>query len=191
MPTTRPKRRREGSACGMSVRSLRALLFLPLWLVASCGGSSVGSQAVSKHSSTPVSGAPTSASSPFIAPNASPSPTPSRLPGSNAIAPADATSPAAGICAQPASGAVYTILFNTDTADPRCGHARPSQHLRIISRLSRSATVTVGYRTFTVPGRATVQVPGQVGTFLAPGHHFVHVSAYAGSGPEILVDNSG
>ena len=187
MPTTIQKRRRKVSAHCMSVRSLRALLLLPVWLVASCGGSSVGSQTDSGHLSPTASVAPALASPAPIDPNASPS----RSPGSSAIAPADASSPAAGICAEPASGAAYAIFFNTDTANPRCGHARPSQHLKIISRLSRSTTVTVGYRTFTVAGGETVQVPGQVGTFLAAGHHFVHVSAYAGSGSELLVERTG
>ena len=98
-------------------------------------------------------------------------------------APADAATPAGGICAE-AQGAEAVVSFNPGFPDPTCLIVTPDQRLRLVNRLDEPVAVSLGsVSAILEPGSEGVVGP-RFGDYLAPGVHFLEESAYEGD-PEI------
>lgn len=105
-----------------------------------------------------------------------------------ALAPADSSSstPAAGICDAP-KGRVVTVALTPDVPSPRCVAVRCPQRLAFRNDSDRTARVHVPtFSTRRVRPGATTVYRRAVRTYLAPGHHSVRVSLYAGGGVEVM-----
>jgi peptidoglycan hydrolase-like protein with peptidoglycan-binding domain len=103
--------------------------------------------------------------------------------GERALAPAEATTPAAGICGR-ADGAHATITLEPDVPRPRCVAVSPTQRLRVENG-PLPATVELAGSTVDLAPDEGATIGPEFGTYLAPGVHTVHVSIYGGSGPEL------
>lgn len=104
--------------------------------------------------------------------------------GPSGLAPAESAAPAAGVCSD-ASGPTATLVMRADVPSPRCLRVTTTQQLELVNASSDPITVEIGTRTADVPVGASVTVWPPFGAFLAPGVHTVHVSIYAGAGPQI------
>ena len=117
---------------------------------------------------------------------ASPTPVATATATPTAIAqkPADADSPAAGICADVPAGDVVTVALNVDVPDPRCVKVIPLQRLRVVNNTGQAITVELGrFRVEMAPGGEQT-LDASFGEYLAPGVHRVKTSAPPG-GPEL------
>ena len=101
----------------------------------------------------------------------------------SALKPADAQSPAAGICAGPLQATLVNIDINVDTPNPRCVKVTGKQQLQITNNLNQNIKVAVGQFNVTVKPQETQVIGTTFGSYLAPGVHFITVDG--GPGPEI------
>ena len=104
------------------------------------------------------------------------------------LAPAEADSPAAGICSYAPEKAVVSAEIFADIPSPRCLKVTPGQQLQVINRSDVAVQVQIGGLSASLqPGEQhTFETP--FGDYLAPGVHTTLAKPY--SGPEIwLVEN--
>jgi len=102
--------------------------------------------------------------------------------GSPSLKPADAPGPVAGACASPPAGDVVTITINADVPSPRCSKILPAQRVRVANGTNGPVRVQLARFDVTLPPGSTETFDAPVGTYLAPGVHFVWASQYPGSG---------
>lgn len=104
----------------------------------------------------------------------------------HALAPPDATQPAAGICLDPQPGGMATFTLAIDTPQPRCGKVLAAQRLRLINATSSSITVTVDISEYQLAAGAAQTFDPAFGVMWQSGVHFLHTPFYGeGGGPEI------
>jgi hypothetical protein len=105
-------------------------------------------------------------------------------PTTNTLVPADAKTPAAGVCAT-VTGKVVTVTLNIDVPSPRCTIVNADQTLDLVNGTDR--TINLNYATFKSPiySHSGYSFPGNIGSFFAPGVHVITTSLYGGSGPEV------
>lgn len=110
------------------------------------------------------------------------------VPATVELAPADAQSPASGVCPAPPAGDVVTWRISEGIPSPRCNQIRPDQTVAFIDDTVETIEIRLGAYTITVASGATGEIGQPVGTYLAPGVHVAHTSTYGGqSGPEVWV----
>lgn len=104
-----------------------------------------------------------------------------------ALSPADADSPAAGVCGA-ASGPLVTVVANPDTPAPRCLIVTANQRLRVVNDSNRigppGKPMTVRFAGFApraVPGEATL-FDRPLGELITPGVHNIRISLYPCAG---------
>ena len=105
----------------------------------------------------------------------------------NELAPPDFLAPTSGVCAGPARGGVETLTINADTPAPRCLKIRPTQRLRVLSKIQLPARVRVGGISFNVPAGKATQTDGGIGRYLDVGGHYVSISSYSGNTELVVV----
>jgi hypothetical protein len=104
------------------------------------------------------------------------------------VVPADGSTETAGACASP-SGPIVSIEANPDTPAPRCVAVTSGQELRVVNtsaNFSPFAGLPVivtfaDYPQRTVPIGGSTLFTRPLGAYLAPGDHFIHFSAAAGT----------
>lgn len=103
------------------------------------------------------------------------------------LVPPDAQHPAAGACGR-ASGTTVVIDMNPDIPAPRCVIVSAGQHLQVVNSTNRyqqtGKVVTVNWARKapqSVPVGAKYTYTQAFGQYLAPGVHFLRMSAYPGS----------
>ncbi|MEX2100683.1 MAG: peptidoglycan-binding protein [Acidimicrobiia bacterium] len=105
-----------------------------------------------------------------------------------APAPAESMAPAAGVCAD-AIGPTATFVVRENAPAPRCLRVEATQRLELVNAAFTPITVDIGVVSTVVPMGGSVTVAPEFGTLLEPGVHTVHVSTFAGAGPQVwLVD---
>jgi hypothetical protein len=132
-----------------------------------------------------------------IATNAVISPTPVTSQGPRTttarsnLTPADGQLPAAGICGR-VVGPLAVITANPGTPSPRCMIVTGSQHLKVTNASNQfgqtGRAITVFFAAFPprqVAVGASTTFDQDLGSYLAPGVHILHISLYGGDGPSI------
>lgn len=100
------------------------------------------------------------------------------------LAPSESPGPAAGACA-PAAAEFATVTMEPGVPNPRCQYVTADERLRLTNAFDHPIDVTIGGVTATLQPDETQTVGPSFGSYLAPGVHVAHSSAYAGSGPEL------
>ncbi len=108
-------------------------------------------------------------------------------PPGNKLATPKSQEPAAGICAEPSSSQWALFTLTADIPDPRCAKVRPDQTLKITNNTDVAVRVTIAGREMEVTPGGEQDIPGAVGSYLAPGVHSLMTSLYGGGGPEVWV----
>jgi hypothetical protein len=105
--------------------------------------------------------------------------------------PADSQRPAAGICDR-VVGPLAVITANPDTPSPRCVIITGSQHVKVtnasdqLGQKGRAITVSfAGFPRREVAVGASTTFHQDLGRYLAPGVHTLHISLYGDGGPSI------
>lgn len=112
-----------------------------------------------------------------------PTATPTATPPSTLI-PADADSPAAGICGL-MEGEWVTFTVSLDVPSPRCAQLRPSQRLEISNPTPAAVVVTFAGQDFSIEAGNNVRIDEPLGSYLAPGVHDIYVTQGSGNLPEL------
>ncbi|MGH7567177.1 MAG: hypothetical protein ACREK2_10145 [Gemmatimonadota bacterium] len=105
------------------------------------------------------------------------------------LRPADATSPAAPVCAFQEEDRV-TFEIVEGISNPRCARALQGQGLALTNGTGRRVSFDLGGGPVAIAPRATWSLDQPVGRWLAPGVHRIAMAVYAGSGPELWVQDS-
>jgi hypothetical protein len=100
--------------------------------------------------------------------------------------PADAITPAAGIC-EFQDGDTVHVEIAPDIPNPRCSKIRPHQKIAFTNSTEETIAISLGDEALTIPAGATETIRTPADTYLAPGVHHVALSYYAGSGPSLWV----
>jgi len=105
------------------------------------------------------------------------------------LVPADASEPAAGICAEPGSSSLALVEIYPDVPNPRCLRVLPEQGLLVVNRTEVEIVVRLGpHESRLLPGEeGALRAP--FGSYLAPGVHRVEAAPY--SGPELILADPG
>jgi hypothetical protein len=109
---------------------------------------------------------------------------PSAIPTINKnLIPADAQSPAAGICSNVSSGTLVSVIIGEDNVpQPRCTEVATNQKLIFVNNSAKSITIVqITPKVIVKPGNS-YQFTKTFGTFLAPGVHRI-------GGAEIWLQN--
>ena len=94
-----------------------------------------------------------------------------------------ASSPAAGVCAEPTEGQMAAIEIWPDMPDPRCLRLGSEQYLQVTNHTDINLQYRLGHFSGELGVGKTVILDQEVGEYLAPGVHLFMVSSY--SGPEL------
>jgi hypothetical protein len=105
------------------------------------------------------------------------------------LIPADEKAPAAGSCGNAPSGGAAVITLNPDVPSPRCMIVHSLNQLTFVNNTDTQQTVDTGYDSATLAPHASHAFVENVGDHWAPGVHRVQTSLYAGSGPEVWLQN--
>lgn len=108
----------------------------------------------------------------------------------HALATPDSTLPAAGTC-ELQSGAVATIVLNSDVPQPRCIQVFGGQRLQVVNGTSAGITVTFDSSDYPLEPGAKLTLDPPFGLMWQPGVHLLHTSLYGDSGPEIWLIGGG
>lgn len=100
------------------------------------------------------------------------------------LAPSESPGPAAGACAD-AAAEFATVTMGPGVPNPRCQYVTANERLRLTNAFDHPIDVTIGGVTATLQPGETNTIGPSFGSYLAPGVHVAHSSAYAGSGPEL------
>jgi hypothetical protein len=107
------------------------------------------------------------------------------------LIPADGQMPAAGICGRDV-GPLKVITANPDTPSARCMIVTGSQHLRSRTlptnsdiRAGQSPVSFAAFPPRQVDVGASTTFDPDLGSYLAPGVHILHISLYGGDSPDI------
>ncbi len=109
-------------------------------------------------------------------------------PGTPALKPADADSPAAGICTDPPKDEFVTMTIRPDVPDPRCAKARRDQQLVLVNATAAPVQVSLGIFSATIQPGEEAHLDLALGEYLAPGVHFIQVSPPGVGGELWLID---
>lgn len=101
-----------------------------------------------------------------------------------AVEPPDSQPPAAGVCGA-AQGTVATVRVSGDTPAPRRQVVRPEQHLRVVNGAGQPVRVQLAQIDATVPPGDEQIFARPFGSYRAPGVRRLALSAYAGGGAEL------
>ncbi len=105
------------------------------------------------------------------------------------LIPADASEPAAGICAGPDSSALPRVEIFPDIPSPRCLLVLPEQGLLVVNQTEVEIVARLGpYEARVLPGEEG-SLPVPFGSYLAPGVHQVEAPPFFG--PELVLVDSG
>lgn len=176
----------------MKVKVLLFILITMISLLAACGqpepNSSGGNQ-------IPVVGTQSSGASVAQQPGAGTAPAAAtegaigtEPPGTPALKPADAESPAAGICTDPPKDEFVTMTIRPDVPDPRCAKARRDQQLVLVNATAAPVQVSLGVFNMTIQPGEEGHLDKALGEYLAPGVHFIQVSPPGVGGELWLLD---
>ena len=103
---------------------------------------------------------------------------------SPALASAVSDAPAAGTCVD-VEGDFADVTMSSDAPTPRCLRVMRSQRLRVKNAVDRAVEITLaGTKMTLAPGERRV-FGRDFGTYLAPGVHVVHSTAYGRGGAEL------
>lgn len=172
-----PRRWKNGLAPVAAAAAAAGIVFG----IVSLHGSTTGNQVLPGSTSTP----PSSVTSPSPKPSTSP-----QLSKTGVLWPADADSPAGGICGSD-SGAVVTVVANPDTPAPRCLIVTANQRLRVVNGSNLSGAgkpITVTFADFAprvVPIGGATLFDRPLGEYIAPGVHSIHISLYGSGGGDV------
>lgn len=112
-----------------------------------------------------------------------------RTPAAERLRPPDADAPAAPTCAfQPGDRVAFEILDGIP--NPRCARALPSQSFALSNATGERIGFDLGGGPVAIEPGTTWTVDQPVGEWLAPGVHRIAMAFYAGSGPELWVQDS-
>ena len=125
------------------------------------------SHSVSKHSSTPKK----TSESKQATNNGS-----QATASTQSLYPADASTPASGICGGPNSSSTVTVTYNSGMPDPKCQKVTASQQLAITNSTNQTLNVTFAGKNFSVAANSSYTVSGTFGSYLAAGVHRVTFS---------------
>jgi len=142
---------------------------------------------VQTHTADNLTSAPTLPPEGTEAPTGSPEAEIPTTPVSD-LKPADADSPAAGICADPPRGEFVVMTIRPDVPDPRCAKARPDQQLVLVNGTESPVQALLGKFDVTIQPGEEGRVDIALGEYLAPGVHFIQVSAPGLGGELWLVE---
>jgi hypothetical protein len=106
-------------------------------------------------------------------------------PTTSSLAPAETDTPASGICAAASSDAEVVVTLAPDVPTPRCVRVSPDQHLVAVNDTGATTALRLATRTVTVSPGASTTFAAPFASYLAPGVHVLHVSAYGESGAEL------
>jgi hypothetical protein len=111
-------------------------------------------------------------------------------PTSTTLIPSDASSPAAGTCANaPATGATQIVL-NPDVPSPRCVIVHAANQLDFTNNTDAAQSVSTGYDSVTIQPHESHLFTQRVGDEWEPGVHRIDTGPlYAGSGPEVWLQS--
>lgn len=99
--------------------------------------------------------------------------------------PADAATPASGVCGQ-VSGTRVIITANLDLPSPTCAQVSPSQSLTVTNGTTQTINVTFASYQFSVAPGASHNISASFGSYLKPGVHFLKFgNLYTGSNAEV------
>jgi hypothetical protein len=105
------------------------------------------------------------------------------------LVPADASEPAAGICAESGSSSLALVEIYPDVPNPRCLRVLPEQGLLVVNRTEVEIVVRLGPHESRLPPGEEGSLPAPFGSYLAPGVHRVEAAPY--SGPELVLADPG
>jgi hypothetical protein len=112
-----------------------------------------------------------------------------RTPAAERLRPPDADAPAAPICAfQPGDRVAFEILEGIP--NPRCARALASQTIALSNATAERIGFDLGGGPVAVEAGTSWTFDNPVGEWLAPGVHRIAMAFYAGSGPELWVQDS-
>jgi hypothetical protein len=122
---------------------------------------------------------PSSGEASFGAPDTLPAP----------LRPADSRTPAAPVCAfQEGHRVAFEIVEGIP--NPRCARATQDQGLALMNRTDERVAFDLGGGPVTIDPGLTWSIAQPVGAWLSPGVHRIAMEFYAGSGPELWVQDS-
>ncbi|MGH9245543.1 MAG: hypothetical protein ACRD29_14755 [Acidimicrobiales bacterium] len=99
--------------------------------------------------------------------------------------PADADTPAAGVCPENLGPVVVEVVIHPDIPSPRCTQVTAEGRLQVQNDSGQEVTVALAdFEAVLAPGAAEL-FDRPFGEYLEPGVHRVRVSLYGESGPEI------
>lgn len=105
------------------------------------------------------------------------------------LRPADSPSPAAPICAFQ-EGQRVTFEIVDGIPNPRCARATGDQGLALVNHTGERVAFDLGGGPVTIDPGITWSRDHPVGAWLSPGVHRIAMEFYAGSGPELWVQDS-
>lgn len=105
------------------------------------------------------------------------------------LRPADSPTPAAPVCAfQEGHNVAFEIVEGIP--NPRCARASPDQGLTLMNRTRGRVAFDLGGGPVTIDPGLTWSIDHPLGAWLSPGVHRIAMELYAGSGPELWVQDS-
>ena len=105
------------------------------------------------------------------------------------LRPADSPTPSAPVCAfQEGHRVSFEIVDGTP--NPRCAHATADQGLGLVNRTGERIAFDLGGGPVAIDPGITWSRDHPVGAWLSPGVHRIAMAFYAGSGPELWVQDS-
>ena len=105
------------------------------------------------------------------------------------LRPADSSTPSAPVCAFQ-EGPRVSFEIVDGTPNPRCARATGDQGLALVNHTGERVTFDLGGGPVTIDPGITWSRDHPVGAWLSPGVHRIAMEFYAGSGPELWVQDS-